>query len=349
MLAVQLQTGGELRTIPGDEIAQMKRDLSISDVASLSADLKARIRENLGSDLIIVGWYSAQGESPQTQIRLNLELQEAEGGDASTTVEGSGTEENLPSLVSSVANQVLEKLKLRTISETDSKRAGAILPSSPAAARLYSEALDKLRNYVLVAARDLLQQVIVQERDNPTAHSALAEAWQALGYDSRALEEAKAALDVSASLPPEQRALVTARYAEIGSNGKEAIDTYRSLVRIFSDNVDYGLRLAQTQIEAGNGKEALTTLATLRKLPPPSGKDPRIDLVAAQAAISLSDFKQAVELTDHCIATASARGSRLLTARAHLEQCTAYRRLGDATKAKAPAKARKWPSPMWAI
>lgn len=334
VLANQLQAGGELRSIPGDDIAQMKRDLSVSDIASLSPDLKARIKEDLAPDLIIVGWYSAQGESPNTQIRLNLELQDGAAGDTPTTVEGTGTEENLPLLVSRVANQLLEKLNLRKVSESESSRVRAMLPLDPAAARLYSEAIDKLRNYELASARDLLQRAVGLDRENPAAHSALAEAWYALGYDSRAQEEAKAALELSGTLPPEQRALVMARYHEISSNWDEAVDGYRSLFKVFSDNVEYGLRLAQTQIATGKGKDALATVAVLRKLPSPSGEDPRIDLAAAEAAISLSDYKQAVELTDKCVAKASARGARLLAARAHLEQCDAYGRLGDAAKAK---------------
>ena len=40
-----------------------------------------------------------------------------------------------------------------------------------------------------------------------------------------------------------------------------------TLFSFFPDDLDYGLRLAEAQISAGHGKEALNSLAELRKLP----------------------------------------------------------------------------------
>src|ERR1035441_8804224 len=52
------------------------------------------------------------------------------------------------------------------------------------------------------------------------------------------------------------------------------------------DNVDYGLKLSAYQT---NKLDGLQTLDALRRLPPPSGDDPRIDLQESWMALSMPD------------------------------------------------------------
>ena len=65
---------------------------------------------------------------------------------------------------------------------------------------------------------------------------------------------------------------------------------YRTLWGFFSDNIEYGLRLAEAQTAAGRNEDALATIADLRRAPAPQNADPRIDLVESQAASALADF-----------------------------------------------------------
>ena len=81
----------------------------------------------------------------------------------------------------------------------------ASMPGSPEAARLYAEGLAKLRLYDEAAARDLLEKAVAAEPDHALAHSALAAAWSGLGYDVKALEEARKAHELSADLSRETR------------------------------------------------------------------------------------------------------------------------------------------------
>ena len=54
---------------------------------------------------------------------------------------------------------------------------------------------------------------------------------------------------------------------------KHSIEIYQTLFRFFPDSIDYGLRLARVQQAAGNGKAALATLESLRRLPAPDRDD----------------------------------------------------------------------------
>ena len=152
------------------------------------------------------------------------------------------------------------------------------LPSSVEAARLYSEGLAKLRIFEAMAARDLLEKAVAADPKFPMAHTALASAWSALGYDSKARQEAKLAFDLSAELSPQEKLVAEGRFREANREWPRAIEVYQTLRRSFPDTLEYGLRLASVQSFSGGGKDALATLESLRQLPLGEGADSRIDL-----------------------------------------------------------------------
>jgi TolB-like protein len=64
MLTTELAAGEKLRTIPGENVARMKIDLSLTDADSYAPDTLARIRKHLGSDYVVLGSYLALGKNP---------------------------------------------------------------------------------------------------------------------------------------------------------------------------------------------------------------------------------------------------------------------------------------------
>lgn len=86
-------------------------------------------------------------------------------------------------------------------------------------------------------------------------------------------------------MPRDSQLLVEGRYRELSKDFPGAVEAYRSLWKFFPDESDYGLRLASAQTKASLPKDALLTIAQLRKLPRSSGNDPRIDL--AEASVTL--------------------------------------------------------------
>src|SRR4030095_4511226 len=127
------------------------------------------------------------------------------------------------------------------------------------------------------AAPPLLDQAVSADPTHPLAHSALALAWSALGYDERARQSAKRAYELSSNLAREDRMWVEGRYHDAINEHDAAIKTYQALYSFFPDNLEYGLQLAAAQTAAGKGQDALTTVDSLRRLPGPVRDDPRID------------------------------------------------------------------------
>ena len=295
MLASEMGAGEAVRTISGEAVARLRADLPIAEVDGLARDTLARVRERLGSDLLVLGSYTALGAKAGGQIRLDVRLQDTTLGETVASVSETGTEAALFDLVSRTGVRLREKLGVGapTAAERDAVRAS--LPQNTEAARLYAEGLARLRLFDASGARAMLEQARVKDPAHALTRAALADAWSVLGYDQRARDEAKSAMEMSASLSREDRLSIEGRYREATKEWDRAIEIYRALFNFFPDNLDYGLRLASVQESGGKGKDALDTLAALRRLPDPAGKDPRIDLAEAVTARYLSESRRGQE------------------------------------------------------
>jgi tetratricopeptide (TPR) repeat protein len=330
MLATELDAGEKLRTIPGENVEQMKINLALPPAESYGKETLNRIRKSLGSDDIVLGSYLALGNG---QVRLDVRLQDAAAGETLASDVESGSEAEVSDLIARAGSRLREKLGVGAVSTADAGAVRASLPQNSEAVKFYSEGLAKLRRFDALGARDLLQKAVAADLDFALGHAALASALSTLGYDAQAKEEAKRAFELSGQLPREDRLTVEGRYHETVREWDKAIEVYHTLFGFFPDNLEYGLRLSSVQTSSGKAKDALVTVDALRKLPFPAGDDPRIDLAEATAAGSLSDFKRTDAAADRAAEKASEQGTRLLLARARLVQGNAFRNLGDPKKA----------------
>ncbi len=289
MLITELSENPEARVISGEEIARLRDTLSLPYAGELSEAKLRRIYDRLGADLIVVGSYLALGEGAAGRIRIDLRVLKAPEGDTVVSLAQVGTEENLFDLVSLVGRRLRTALQWEALSPAEEKALQALQPANQEAVRFYSEGLNRLRAFDSGGARDLLRQAAEADPDSAVIRSALSLAWIGLGYDAEARDEAEKAVRLAANLPKEDRLAIEARFNEARNDWRRASEIYRSLWTFYPDNPEYGLRLANSLSIAGRGTEALATLAALRKLPEPDGKDPRIDLAEAQIAKRLAN------------------------------------------------------------
>jgi DNA-binding winged helix-turn-helix (wHTH) protein/tetratricopeptide (TPR) repeat protein/TolB-like protein len=340
MLATELAAGEQMRAVPGEKVAQAKIDLGLVAADGYSAETLARIRANLGSDVVVLGSYTALGQKSNGRIRVDLRLQEAATGETIAEVATTGSETELFDLVTRAGLQLREKLGVEAVSADQAAGVRASAPANSEAARLYAEGLGKLRVFDALAARDLLVKAVAVEPGYPLAHSALAAAWSALGYDGRAKEESTLAFKLSGKLSREDRLSVEGQYWETEKQWDKAISVYQSLFAFFPDSLDYGLSLARVQDWAGKTKDLANTLGSLRKLPPPLGADPRIDWAEA-SVISTSDYRSSVAAADRAAKKGSALGERLLVAVAQGSRCAKLLNMGQTNEAIAACQNAK--------
>jgi tetratricopeptide (TPR) repeat protein/TolB-like protein/tRNA A-37 threonylcarbamoyl transferase component Bud32 len=331
LLTTELAAGEQLRTVPGENVARMKADLSLPDTDSLGQATLSKIHKIIGSDLVVLGSYLEMGD----QLRVDLRVQDATAGETIATVSDTGTETNLFDLVSKTGAELRHDLGIGEVTTADAGAVRASAPSDPEAARLYAEGLKRLRVFDALGARDLLAKAVAAAPNYPMAHAALAETWSTLGYDAKGIEEAKKAFDLSTNLSRDDRLWIEAHHRLDNKEPQKAIDIYRSLFEFFPDNIEYGLALANAETSHGKAKDGLATVEALRRLAPPASDDPRIDMAESEAAAALSDFHREQQAAEKARTKAEAEGSILFVARAQMEEGRAFEDLGEPGKAVA--------------
>jgi tetratricopeptide (TPR) repeat protein len=326
MLSSELGADGKLLTIPDENVARARAELNLENRNGFSLDTLRRLRHDLSADLIVSGAYTvlpsrsevASVASADPQVRLDVRVQNATTGETLDTVSETGGQSSLFDLVTRVGARVRQHLGVDVIGTEEAEQVRLSVSTNPEALRLYAEGMEKLRAFDTLAARDLLQQAVDADHDYALAYSALAEAWLALGYDSKAEQAGRTAFELSAKLGLEQKLLIEGRYREAAHQWPEAVVAYRTLAHGYPDNLEYGLRLARAQRLAARYPDAEATLQSLQKLPAPFSTDPRIDLEESMLAESSGDVKAAQEAAASAEQKGHERGSSLLVARAKL-------------------------------
>jgi DNA-binding winged helix-turn-helix (wHTH) protein/tetratricopeptide (TPR) repeat protein len=286
LLAAELSQSANVTMIPGETVAHAIGDLGVKG-GTLSVQTLGRLRQALGTDVVVSGSYVVVGQ--ERKLRVVSNLQDCVSAQSLATVEQNGTVEEMLALVSQVGARLRSPFEAREPS-LKAQQGGAGFATGPEALRLYIEGLGRLRDLKTLEARDLLLRATELDPTFALAHSALADAWAELGYERKAADEAKAAVERSASLSREERLLIEGRHEELANHWQRAVEVYQALVTFFPESVDYGLKLAAAETRGKKAREALRTLETLRRFPEPKGSDPRIDIARGWAARWLGDF-----------------------------------------------------------
>ncbi len=333
MLRTELAEGDQLRLVPGDQIAQAVPDFPRTGT-TLSKDSLDSLRTNLETDYVAFGDYTVVGEGNRSQIRLDFRLLDSAQGKVVAQDKVIGHQSDLFTLILQAGTSMREHLTVGATSTEQEKEVRASLPANAKAARLYAEGLMKLREFEGKIAADLLSQAVAADPKSAEAHAALGSAWQALGYDSKAIDETHQALALAKNLRAEERLSIEGQYRRLNHEWPKAIDIYRTLIDLYPDNLDYALRLAQAQQTSGAGKEGLATLAAARNLPSPLGSDPRIDIAEAGILIDQADYKKAQAVAAQAIEKGKQSHARLVLAQALRAESTPLIWLGENARAR---------------
>jgi serine/threonine protein kinase/tetratricopeptide (TPR) repeat protein len=327
----QLDTD-QLRFVPTDRVDEMKQDLALDISGSISQKQADAIHKYLGADVLITGSYNVTGQPQHFDIQWNIHLLNAADGQSLGSFSQPGSQSDLNDLVVHTGRLVRQKFGIQ-LTAADEARLDASLSSNPDAVTAFSGAQEKLRTFDLPGATRLLQRSIDSDPNFAKAHSALSEAWDALGFETKATEEAKKAVEVSGKLSRETRDLISARYSAMSRDWPKATQEYAQLWTQYRDELEYGLLLANTQIRGGKPREALTTIAQVRSQNPPAGILAQLDLADAQAHDTLGDYPSELKSATTAAETAQSLRSNLLLARARLAQCIAHVSMAEVAKA----------------
>jgi eukaryotic-like serine/threonine-protein kinase len=334
-LTRDLAASDGLRVTPPADVARARQELDIPSAGAIDEAAVSRITNDLGVDRLVLGDYETSGQASDAQIRVSLRVLDPSGGSEPLTITETGRETDIFGLSDHIAHDLRVDLKVAEISSASRAQLLAAVPNN-LASPAYFNGLQKLGEFDPLSARDFLEDAVKDNPDSPLPHLALSQAWEILGYDQKALDEAKFGQQTSKKLSmPEQRA-IECRVLELErSNWDTAIDTCRG-VWVTRKRLDDGLRLAAVQFSAERSKDAVETLAALRhELLPPDNVDPRIDIQEALNREAMTQYAEMESAAGAAAAKAEKKGARLLQGQALLWACIAKQsldKLQDARK-----------------
>ena len=324
----------EIRFIPPSRVDEMRRDLGLKTISeNPSKQELSQVAKYLGTDDVITGSFRAEGEKPTDRVDWNIHLVRASSGDSVASFPLSGTQSGIHELAMHAGKLIRSKLGV-TLSDQEEARLDNSLSADPAALAHFAEAREQLRRFDFRAGIQSLQSATTIDPKFVRAQVALAGAWSDLGFESKAQEEAKKALDLSTNLSAEGKGLVAGRYYEVMHDWPKAMEQYSSMWQLSGDNPEYGLLLAASQTSGGKADRALNTLKQVRKLSLPAQFAARADLAEADAHEALSEFDKQLAAATSAAKIAETLGARSLLARAKIQQCGALLNAGKSDDAK---------------
>lgn len=286
MFTTDLGNGGKLRLVAGESVGRMKRDLQLANAASYAPDTLDKIKRNLDADLVVVGSYVSLGK----QLRVDVRMQDAATGETLAQVaETAASEAELGTVVSRVSAQLRDKLQVAQVAPTEGQAfVNTALPQNPEAAKLYAEAVARIRLYKMAEARDLLERAINIEPDFPLSHSALSQALNYLGAEDRAHDEIKKAFDLREKLPTEGRLRVESLYYLETEDKQRRLETSKQLSQLAPDNLDYTMAYTDALYDVDE-KAGLALFEKVAETPQ-AKNEPRFLLRQSAIAYAKHDF-----------------------------------------------------------
>jgi len=216
------------------------------------------------------------------------------------------------------------------------------MPVAASARASYAQGLDAAARYETTAAIASLRAAASADPRHPLVHAALADALALGDRDEEAHREGQRALALSADLPRESQLLVASiAFKTSGQRSKEA-EVLRSLWLLRPNQVEVGLRFAESLAAGGKPAEVLELVANLRTLiaagpERPAAADLRLGVIELEALAPLGRTREIQERAEKLSADAARRGFPALAARALLCLGGAHDALGANDEARSAA------------
>lgn len=329
-ISLGLSSAGKINSVPREDIAQMMQDVQIPpDVCSLGAH-PAPLSKILGASYLIFGQVRKPDDPNRLkEVHVFLCLEDSDGK-VLNNWDGYVSEDEVLAAAAVASERFRSSLGDHPPPAQDFQD---VYPQNVEARRLYFEGVAELRAFKARKAMDIFEQALKKENSSPQIHEALSDAWSMLRQDREAVSEAKRALEMLQSKPTyplEFGLLYKAQAEETGHQWDLAAADYGQLFRSNTERLDYGLKLANSQMRGSHIDAALKTIGDLKKLGSPLGDDPRILIAEARIYQAKPDYRKAAQVAMQASASASQAEMRVAKANALFELCWAQIKLDEA-------------------
>jgi tetratricopeptide (TPR) repeat protein len=296
MLAADLSESPGLRVLDAQRVFRSLRDLKLD--GSHDERTLQRLAEMLEVDRLVAG--SVRKAGPTIRVDLRLVSVDRTGAAATHHIAHEATDEaGLFRLVDALGERLRADLgaEPRVPAETPADT------TSLAAARAYQEGRDFLARGEYVSAAPALERAVAADPGFAVALERLAETYQNLGYEEKALSVAERAAKAAGAGETRLGYRVRARVALLRGEPAQAEKSYAELVRLFPNDLEALLDLASAQARQGDVTRAVQTLEKASQL---DRSDPRVWFLLGKNTILMGDAGRAVK--DHLVRALTLHG-----------------------------------------
>ena len=258
MLSTDVGQSAHLRTISPDRLHQVLSDLQISPGTDIDPATMGRIAEFSNADTVVSGQYAKFGEL----IRIDATLRDLKHQRTIPVKAEAANEKALLPAIAQLAQSIQQNLSLSSdvLSEL---RAKSFQPSSSSlpALRSYNEGMELERQGNHLEAAKRFQASVQADPNFALAFSRMGQTYSNLRDDAKAKEYSQKAVDLSDKLPPPERYLIQANYAQVTNDYRKAIESYENLEKVSPEDPDVHFHLGELYESTGAFDKARPELA----------------------------------------------------------------------------------------
>ncbi len=287
-----------VRLVAPARLTQVLQDLRVSSQSQMDLSILKRIAEYTNADTVVSGQYERMGAATRITATIHDLKNDRE---ASVNVDVANEKDLLGSL-EKLADDLRVKLAANSeiLKELEGHSKHVTTKSVPAL-RAYDEGLQLARTGNNTQALAKFEEATTQDSSFAMGFSKLAQTYAALGYDDKAEQASRRAVELSDNLPAQDRLLIAANHASIMHDPAKAIAAYEQLAKVNPDDAETQFALAKLYEDSGNFAQAKKYLAQVLKSDPnfvqallASG---RVDIKSGDSQSALDPLNKALSLT----------------------------------------------------
>ncbi len=299
MLADDVGQSSAVRMVSQDRLQQIIGDLHLSPNSQIDEANLKRIAGFTNAQTIVFGQYIRAG----SQIRVSTTILDLAHDTRSVLTTDVPQEKELLPAVDKLAVDLRQKLTADPKILKDLK-AHAERPSTTSvdALRAYQAGVTLSRAGNDIKAQEQYQAAIAADPRFALAYSKLAETYSNLGHDDLARTAARRAVELSESLPPQERYLIEASNARVTNDTQKAISSYQQLAAANPADTEVQFALAALYEKDNDYAEAKKRLASVLANDP---KNVEALLASGRVAVKADDPRGGLEFLSRALPLAT--------------------------------------------
>jgi eukaryotic-like serine/threonine-protein kinase len=265
MLNTAIGQSAHLRIVSPDRMHQIFSDLRITPGTQLDPAAIANIAKFGNADTVVSGKFMKFGD----QIRIEARVQDLKQGRDVPLKIDAASEKDVFKAVDQLADLIRKNISISSDVQNELK-ASSYQPTSksPAALAAYMQGMQLGRQGKNLEAVKMFESSVQQDPGFALAYSRLAETDSALGYDSKAEQASRKAVELSAQLSLAEKYLIEANHARVMKDNQKALEAYEKLAASLPGDNDVQFTLGNLYMDTSNVDKARAQYAKVLKNDP---------------------------------------------------------------------------------